>query len=55
MLDSNNHEIVMNKDIKKVERQGQYDFLKLRLTFWEKKKKKMFRKKELKTKLQFLT
>ena len=36
MLDSNHHEIVMNKDIKNAERHGQYDFLKLRLTFWEK-------------------
>ena len=45
-MDSNQHEIVMNNDIKNAECHGQYDFLKLWLFFWEKKKKKMFRKKK---------
>ena len=40
----------MYKDIKNAERHGQYDFLKLRLTFWEKKKNKMFRKKKTENK-----
>ena len=42
MLDSNHLVIVKYHDVKNVERHGQYDFLKLRLTFLEKKKKKKF-------------
>jgi hypothetical protein len=33
MLDSNQHVIVKYHDVKNVERHGQYDSLKLRLTF----------------------
>ena len=42
MLDSNHHVIVKYHDVKNVERHGQYDFLKLRLTFLVKMKKKKF-------------
>ena len=42
MLDSNHLVIVKYHDVKNVERHGQYDFLKLRLTFLEKKKKRKF-------------
>ena len=39
MLDSNHLVIVKYHDVKNAERHGQYDFLKLRLTFLEKKAK----------------
>ena len=42
MLDSNHLVIVKYHDVKNVERHGQYDFLKLRLIFLKKKKKKKF-------------
>ena len=42
MLDSNQLVIVKYDNVKNAERHGQYDFLKLRLTFLEKKKKRKF-------------
>ena len=54
MLDSNQHKIVMDNDIKNAECNGPYDFLNLRLNFGKIKTKNFqkFQKKRKRTKLE---